>query len=43
MLLIGAADFCAAVGVGTLVLGAGPAKWFVAAAVLLLAGISTGA
>jgi hypothetical protein len=40
LLLIAAADFCAAVGVGDLFLGQPAAGWLLAAAVLLLAGVS---
>jgi hypothetical protein len=40
LFLIGAADFCGAVGLGNLLLGQAATVWLIAAAALLLAGIS---
>jgi hypothetical protein len=41
LLMIAVADFCAAVGIGNVFFGQSAAGWFVAAAVVLLVGIST--
>jgi hypothetical protein len=42
ILLIGLADFCAAVGAGNVLLHQAAAVWFFTAAVLLLVGIASG-